>query len=386
MGNNQKYSIDFKLLVVGKYKQGVCGYKKLAREFNLSRDTVRGWCLNPKLQTATEMAKKTKINNNEKDLEYYKTAAIFWEQYAKNIEAELAKQGKKKLLLKTMNDCLEQNQNLKTRKLCEVTGISKSSFYYNRNNNSQKLKDAEVLKYLKQLPEKILNRRGSKIKSKELKVRFGITVNHKRVERICRENGLLAKNRRRKFPKDYYKQQKENQKHLPKNILNRNFESSAPLKKFCTDVSYFKTKTGWLYLSPVLDLCGRKIQCYSISPHNDEALSEETLDKFFALGNVKGSILHSDQGVLYTSKKWRKRLQKNSVIQSMSRQGHCWDNACMEHFFGTLKIESGYDDLLKTGLLSYEETKELIDDFIEYYNNERIQQNLGWKTPIEIAA
>ena len=386
MGNNQKYSIDFKLLVVGKYKQGVCGYKKLAREFNLSRDTVRGWCLNPKLQTATEMAKKTKINNNEKDLEYYKTAAIFWEQYAKNIEAELAKQGKKKLLLKTMNDCLEQNQNLKTRKLCEVTGISKSSFYYNRNNNSQKLKDAEVLKYLKQLPEKILNRRGSKIKSKELKVRFGITVNHKRVERICRENGLLAKNRRRKFPKDYYKQQKENQKHLPKNILNRNFESRAPLKKFCTDVSYFKTKTGWLYLSPVLDLCGRKIQCYSISPHNDEALSEETLDKFFALGNVKGSILHSDQGVLYTSKKWRKRLKKNSVIQSMSRKGNCWDNACMEHFFGTLKIESGYDDLLKTGLLSYEETKELIDDFIEYYNNERIQQNLGWKTPNEIAA
>ena len=386
MGNNQKYSIDFKLLVVGKYKQGVCGYKKLAREFNLSRDTVRGWCLNPKLQTATEMAKKTKINNNEKDLEYYKTAAIFWEQYAKNIEAELAKQGKKKLLLKTMNDCLEQNQNLKTRKLCEVTGISKSSFYYNRNNNSQKLKDAEVLKYLKQLPEKILNRRGSKIKSKELKVRFGITVNHKRVERICRENGLLAKNRRRKFPKDYYKQQKENQKHLPKNILNRNFESSAPLKKLCTDVSYFKTKTGWLYLSPVLDLCGRKIQCYSISPHNDEALSEETLDKFFALGNVKGSILHSDQGVLYTSKKWRKRLKKNSVIQSMSRKGNCWDNACMEHFFGTLKIESGYDDLLKTGLLSYEETKELIDDFIEYYNNERIQQNLGWKTPNEIAA
>ena len=385
MGKNQIYNIDFKLQVVGKYEQGKCGYKRLAREFNLSRDTVRSWCLNPKLHSATEMAKKNKIND-DKDLEYYKTAAIFWEQYAKNIEAELAKQGKKKLLLKTMKDCLEQNQNLKTRKLCEVTGISKSSFYYNRNNNSQKLKDAEVLKYLKQLPEKILNRRGSKIKSKELKVRFGITVNHKRVERICRENGLLAKNRRRKFPKDYYKQQKENQKHLPKNILNRNFESSAPLKKFCTDVSYFKTKTGWLYLSPVLDLCGRKIQCYSISPHNDEALSEETLDKFFALGNIKGSILHSDQGALYTSKKWRKRLEKNGVIQSMSRRGNCWDNACMEHFFGTLKVESGYDDLLKTGLLSYEETKKLIDDFIEYYNNERIQQNLGWKTPTETAA
>lgn len=385
MGKNQIYSIDFKLQVVGKYEQGKCGYKRLAREFNLSRDTVRSWCLNPKLHSATEMAKKNKIND-DKDLEYYKTAAIFWEQYAKNIETELAKQGKKKLLLKTMKDCLEQNPDLKTRKLCEVTGVSKSSFYYNIKNDSQKQKDAEALKYLEHLPEKILKRRGSKAKSRELKNRFGITVNHKRIERICRENGLLAKNRRRKFPRDYYRQQKENKKNLPKNILNRNFESSEPLKKLCTDISYFKTKTGWLYLSPVLDLCSRKVLCYSISPHNDEALSEETLDKFFALGNMKGSMLHSDQGVLYTSKKWRTRLEKNGVIQSMSRRGNCWDNACMEHFFGTLKVESGYDDLLKTGLLSYEETKKLIDDFIFYYNNERIQQNLGWKTPTETAA
>lgn len=385
MGNNQKHSIDFKLEVVGKYKKGICGYKKLAREFNLSRDTVRGWCLNPKLQSATQMAKKNKINN-DKDLEYYRTAAIFWEQYAKNIETELAKQGKKKLLLKTMRECLSQNPNLKTRRLCEVTGVSKSSFYYNRNNNFQKMKDAEVLKCLNRLPEKILNRRGSKAKSRELKIRFGTAVNHKRVERICRENGLLAKNRRRKFPKDYYKQQKENKKSLPKNLLNRNFESKEPLKKFCTDVSYFKTKTGWLYLSPVLDLCGRKILCYSVSPHNNEALSKETLDKFFALGKLKGSMLHSDQGVLYTSKEWRNRLKENGVVQSMSRKGNCWDNACMEHFFGTVKVESGYDDLLKNGLLSYEETKKLIDDFIYYYNNERIQQNLGWKTPSEMSA
>lgn len=386
MGKNQKYSIDLKLQVVGKYEQGKCGYKRLAREFNLSRDTVRDWCLNPKLHSATEMAKKTKIND-DKDLEYYKTAALFWETYAKNIEEELAKQGKKKLLLKTMEDCLKKEPKTKTRKLCEVAGISKSSFYYNRNNDSQELKDEEVLKYLMLLPKKILKRRGNKAKSKELKNRFGITVNHKRVGRICRKYGLLAKNRCRKFPKGYYKQQNENNKNLPKNILNRNFDSTEPLKKLCTDVSYFKTTSGWLYLSPVLDLCGRKVQCYSISQHNDETLSEETLDKLFTLGKLKGSILHSDQGVLYKSKKWRKRLKKNGITQSMSRKGNCWDNACMEHFFGTLKVESGYDDLLKTGkLLSYEDTKKLIDDFIEYYNNERIQQNLGWKTPSEVAA
>ena len=385
MGNNQKYSIDLKLQVVGKYEQGKCGYKRLAREFNLSRDTVRDWCLNPKLHSATEMAKKTKVSD-EKDLEYYKTAALFWETYAKNIEAEVAKQGKKKLILKTMTDCLQKEPKTKTRKLCEVAGVSKSSFYYNKDNCSQELKDREVLDLLMKLPKKILERRGNKVKSKEIKIRFGKVVNHKRIARICRKNGLLAKNRRRKFPKDYYRQQNENKKNLPKNILNRNFESREPLKKLCTDVSYFKTSSGWLYLSPVLDLCGRKVQCYSVSPRNDDSLSGETLDKLLALGNLDGSILHSDQGVLYTSKKWRKRLKKNGIIQSMSRKGNCWDNACMEHFFGTLKVESGYDDLLKSGLLSYEETKKLIDDFIEYYNNERIQQNLGWKTPSEVAA
>ena len=85
--------------------------------------------------------------------------------------------------------------------------------------------------------------------------------------------------------------------------------------------------------------------------------------------------------------KSQKRLKENGIVQSMSRKGNCWDNACMEHFFGTLKVESGYDDLLKSGkLLSYKKTKKLIDDFIEYYNNERMQQNLGWKTPSEVAA
>jgi putative transposase len=285
-----------------------------------------------------------------------------------------------------MQDCLTQEPKTKTRKLCEVTGISKSVFYYNKGNNSQKIKDKKVLDQLLKLPEKILKRRGSKAKAREIKIRFGVAVNHKRIARICRENGLLAKNRRRKFPKDYYKQQKENKKNLPKNILKRDFESRVPLKKLCTDVSYFKTTEGWLFLSPVMDLCRRKISCYSISRKNDTALADDTLDKLFALGKLRGTIFHSDQGVLYTAKNWRRRLKKAGVRQSMSRRGNCWDNACMEHFFGTLKVESGYDELLETGLLSYEETKKLIDNYIDYYNNERIQQNLGWKTPKEMAA
>lgn len=383
----QKYSIDFKLQVVGKYEQGKCGYKRLAREFNLTRDTVRGWCLNPKLHDATDMAKKTKINNEEKDLEYYKTAALFWETYAKNVEAEIAKQGKKKLVLKTMEDCLAKEPETKTRKLCEAAGVSKSAFYYSRKHNGQKSGDAEVISLIKKLPKRTQLRGGSKTKAQKIKQLFGVAVNHKRMARICRENGLLAKNRRRKFPEGYYNQQKENLKNLPKNILNRNFKSTKSYRKMCTDVSYFKTSGGWLYLSPVMDLHGRKIICHTFSRNNDEDLADDTLDRLFSISSFTGSLLHSDQGVLYTSKKWRRRLAEKGIVQSMSRRGNCWDNACMEHFFGTLKVESGYDDILKSGkLLSFDETKKLIDDFIEYYNNERIQKNLGWKTPNEAAA
>ena len=386
MGEKQKYSIDFKLQVVAKYEQGKCGYQRLAKEFGLSRDTVREWCLNPRLHDAREMAKDKKIRGEEHDLEYYKTAALFWETYAKNVEEELAKQGKKKLVLKTMKDCLEKNPETKARKLCEVAEISKSTFYYNLNNDLQKKKDEKILLSLKKLPPNILKRRGNKAKSKELKNRFEIIVNHKRVGRICREYGLLAQNRRRKFPKDYYRQQKENKKNLPKNVLNRDFTANGPLRKLCTDVSYFRTTKGWLYLSPVLDLYRSRIVAYSVSIHNDERLADDTLDKLFSLGDLTGSLLHSDQGVLYTSKKWRKRLQENGVTQSMSRRGNCWDNACMEHFFGTLKVESGYDDLIKVRTPTEKEVRELIDNFIEYYNNDRIQQKLGWEPPAKKSA
>lgn len=382
MGKNQKYSIDFKLEVTGKYVQGKCGYKRLAREYCLSRDTVRAWCLNPKLRSAREMAKNHKINNEEKDLEYYKTAALFWETYAKNIEEEIAKQRKKKLLLRTMDECLKKNPETKARKLCEVVKIPKSTFYYNRGNHRKEEKDAEVIVLIKRLPEKVRTRRGSKPKVEEIKNRFGIVINHKKIARICAENGLLAKNRRRKFPKNYYKQQKENKKNLPKNILNRNFSSDAPLRKLCSDVSYFATTEGWLYLSPVMDLYRNRIITWQCSKHNDNELAYATLNALEKCGNLSGAILHTDQGVLYTAKNWRERLVKIGITQSMSRRGNCWDNACMEHFFGTLKVESNYDDILKSGkLLNYKDTKKLIDNFIVYYNNERIQKKLGWQAP-----
>lgn len=203
--------------------------------------------------------------------------------------------------------------------------------------------------------------------------------------RICREYGLLARNRAKKHPNGYYANKKEERRNLPKNILNREFKSSRPFEKLVTDISYFRTQSGWLYFSPVMDLYSRKILCYSISKNNDMALVNDMLDKLDSF-KIRNGLIHSDQGALYTSKEYGERLKENGFAQSMSRRANCWDNACIEHFFGTLKVESGYDEILKKKVLSYENTKYLIEDFVSYYNNERIQKNLGWKTPSGFAA
>lgn len=248
-------------------------------------------------------------------------------------------------------------------------------------------RDNETLALLASLPVRVLRTRGSKAKARELKARTGAAVNHKRVARICRKHGLLAENRRRRHPKGYYAQQKEERKNLPRNILGRDFAAAAPLRKLCTDVSYFKTREGWLYLSAVMDLRGRRIAGWAVSRRNDRALADETLDRLFSLGVPRGALLHSDMGALYTSPEWRRRLAENGVVQSMSRKGNCWDNACMEHFFGTLKVESGYDGMLRAGRTpTYKETRALVEDFISYYNNERLSENLGWKTPAQTTA
>lgn len=281
--------------------------------------------------------------------------------------------------------CIDNDSTLNKRSACRAAGISKTA-YYHEESDKKKEEDEYIIGLLKQLPAEILNKRGSKAKTKELYKRFGIVLNHKRIERICRENGLLSSNRVRKHPKGYYKQQKESKKEIPQNILNRDFNSDEPMKKLCSDVTYFKTTDGWLYLSAVLDLHRRKIVSYIMSKHNDEKLALDTMEKLRELGELKGLLFHTDQGSIYFGIEFRKKIKEYGIVQSMSRRGNCWDNACMEHFFGTLKVESGYDECLNKKLMSYENTKKLIEDFIYYYNNERIQKNLNWQAPNGAAA
>lgn len=264
--------------------------------------------------------------------------------------------------------------------MLKVAEISKSTYYYNKFNKEDK-RDEEVLELIKKLPLISQKSSGSKTKSNMIKNDMGIIINHKKMARICKKYGILAQNRRNKHPKDYYKEHNENSKKYP-NILNRDFESNKPLNKLCTDVSYFKTTSGWLYLSAIMDLFNREIIAYSMSSSNDEKLVIDSINKLPRVFS-QDIILHSDQGRVYNSLRYNNLLEKLKIKQSMSRRGNCWDNACIEHFFGTLKVESGYNLTLRKKLLDYDSLKNLINEYISYYNNTRLVKNLGWKTPVE---
>lgn len=164
------------------------------------------------------------------------------------------------------------------------------------------------------------------------------------------------------------------------NLLQRDFNADKANEKWVTDVTEFAVEGKKLYLSPVLDLYNREIIAYSLSERPRMQMINAMLEQ--ALSRLEGNdspILHSDQGWQYQMSHYQEILKSNGVVQSMSRKGNCLDNAVMEGFFGMLKSECFY-------LNNYKSIKELrrdIEEYIDYYNNERISSRLKGLSPVE---
>jgi transposase InsO family protein len=207
----------------------------------------------------------------------------------------------------------------------------------------------------------------------------GFRVNHKKVLRIMRENGLLCTKFRQRNRR--YKSYRGTVGTIAKNELRRRFQTDRPFQKLLTDVSEMRYEGGKLYISPVLDCCGGYILSCSI--HTNPTLEfaraslERALEKRPAL--PYRTMVHSDQGWHYQHRSWRKILKQNRARQSMSRKGNCLDNARMENFFGILKQEMYYGE----SFANYEELETAIKDYIYYYNHQRRSQKLNGMTPEE---
>ena len=164
------------------------------------------------------------------------------------------------------------------------------------------------------------------------------------------------------------------QAHKYKNLLNRNFHADKPNQKWVTDISYIHTKQGVLYLSMIRDLFDNSIVAYKTGTMQTVNLVLDTIRLAVKKEKIAAELqLHSDQGFQYTSQGYFKLTQSYGITPSMSRRGNPYDNAMTENFFSILKTECIYRQKIAT----FQEAQILIDDFIEFYNNERIQLKTG---------
>lgn len=202
-----------------------------------------------------------------------------------------------------------------------------------------------------------------------------VCVNHKTVLRLMRQLGLYCRVRQKR----YNAYRGEIGATAP-DLLQRDFEATRPNEKWVTDVTEFHLFGQKLYLSPILDLYNRELVSYSISPSPRFSQTMEMLEQAFqTIPDNTNLILHSDQGWQYRLKQYQHRLKAKGIRQSMSRKGNCLDNAVMENFFGILKTELLY---LQT-FDSMEQFKRELIEYLDYYNNRRIQQKLKGMSPVQ---
>jgi len=203
---------------------------------------------------------------------------------------------------------------------------------------------------------------------------YGFKLNPKTVLRVMNKYGLLSEIRRRR---KYMHMGQSTHKY--ENLLNRNFHADRPNQKWVTDISYIHTAQGVLYLSAIRDLYDNSIVAHKVGTEQHLNLVLNTIREAKAKEKVTTEVqLHSDQGFQYTSRAYFNLTKEYGITPSMSRRGNCLDNAPAENFFGILKSEC----INRQKIKDFATAKSLIDDYIYFYNYERIQLKTKL-TPIE---
>ena len=212
-------------------------------------------------------------------------------------------------------------------------------------------------------------------------LRMGIRMNHKKIQRLMHKYGLFCPIRQA----NPYRRMAKNLRtsSIAENHVNREFRSHGPRKILLTDITYIRLKDSFVYLSVIKDAFTMQVLSYQLSESLEVDFVLETVKKLLRnhLCSLNATtIIHSDQGCHYTSIAFRQLLKDSHLRQSMSRRGNCWDNAPQESFFGHMKDElRPYIREWKT----FDDVKQRISDWMEYYNNERYQTILKWMSPNE---
>lgn len=255
--------------------------------------------------------------------------------------------------------------------------ISKSDYYYILSKEDKDIKNDEIMNRIIDIYYCHKGRYGYRRVYLQL-LNEGYYINHKKVQRLMNKMGLkgIKRNKRR------YSSYQGTIGKIANNIIQRDFFSDKPNKKWYTDVTEFNLKGDKIYLSPILDGYAGDIVSYNISKIPSFNQITDMMNKAFLNNPITDNIiLHSDQGWQYQMRQFSNILEEHGMIQSMSRKGNSLDNGLMENFFGLLKTEIfyGFEDQFKT----IDELIQAIEEYIYYYNNDRIKSRLKGLTPME---
>ena len=271
---------------------------------------------------------------------------------------------------------LENRSHFEVERMCRTMDVSRSGYYrWESQEMSRRDRENERLVFeIRRAHDQSRKVYGSPRITEELKDQ-GLACSENRIARLMKLHGIAAKTKKK------FKVTTHSNHHLPiaKDRVKRDFYPERPNKIWASDITYIGTGEGWLYLTVVMDLYSRKIVGWSMK---DRLYREIVLDAFNqALGRRNpppGLIFHSDHGVQYASKEFREALKARGVLCSMSRTGNCYDNACLESFFHTLKTELVYHERY----LTRKEAEKSIFEYIEvFYNRQRRHSLLNHKSP-----
>jgi putative transposase len=262
--------------------------------------------------------------------------------------------------------------------LLQVSGLARSTFFYHQARLLAPDPQETLKTAIMDIFTKNHGRYGHRRIHTEL-LKQGWTVAKKTVLKLMRVLGLVCKVRRKKRYNSY----KGEQGAVAANLLNREFDATAPNQKWVTDVTEFSVGDRKLYLSPVMDLFDRQIISYSIGLSPNLELTNSSLrDALATLDGGQKPLVHSDQGFQYQHTSWRRLLEGAGAVQSMSRKGNCYDNAVMENFFGHLKEELFHH----VRFLNTDALAAALHEYIRWYNNERISTKLEGLSPAQYRA
>lgn len=264
---------------------------------------------------------------------------------------------------------------------CRVLQVSRAGYYHwcKKEVPKRQRANAELLKRTRALYQHYHGRYGSPRMTRVLR-QEGYHCSRNRVARLMRSDGLRARPKRR-----YVVTTTSDHRKASPNLLNRNFAAARPNQAWTSDITYVPIgRDAFLYVAIVMDLCTRKVVGLAMRDDLSQQLVIDALRQAIDRQQPKaGLLLHSDRGVQYSSDAYRAILREHGFRQSMSRKGNCWDNAPMESFFKTMKVELVYQQQYET----HEEAKQSIFEYIEiFYNRQRIHSALNFQTPVAFEA